>query len=84
MDFGINFGSYMMEMQSGAGIADSQMGMMGLAAEKDRLIAQVGQMPAQDMFQREKKIDLEMAKLDTYEKMHAKNEKAAKEKKKRK
>lgn len=84
MNFGINFGSNIMEMQSSAGVADSQMGMVGLMAQKDRLISQVGQMPAQDMFEREKKIDMEMAKLDTFEKMHAKNEKAAKEKKKRK
>jgi len=82
MNFGINFGSSMMEMQSSANIADAQMGLMQGSVQKEQLLNQIGSQPAYDLYQKEKAIDLNAARLDTFEKMNKVNEKEAKKKKK--
>lgn len=78
---GINFGSDIMAMQASANIADAQMGMMQGAMAKEQLLSHMGQMPVRDVYQREKAIDLNNARLDTFEKLNVATEKATKKRK---
>lgn len=80
----ISFGSISsdsMMMQATANIADAQMAQMQGSVQKEQLLSQIGSQPMYDLYQKEKSIDLNSARLDTFERMNVANEQRLKEKK---